>query len=170
MEETKKTALEAGGRLQHDLHQAIFQKFQEAHQGYVAFNVITEKAGIHSILQAHEENYMKVDAALKKTQEKLTRMKRLKWYILDPQSTQVQIWDGFTALALIYTALVTPFEVGFLGAPTSALEPLFVVNRLIDAIFLFDMCLQPFIMFRRAGGEEDYNNLKHFLKQIRGKN
>ena len=70
-EETKKTAVVAGGRLQHDLHQGIFQKFQEAHQGYAAFNVITEKAGIHSILQAQEGTYQNVEAALKKTQEKL---------------------------------------------------------------------------------------------------
>ena len=32
-EETKKTAVVAGGRLQHDLHQSFFERYQEAHQG-----------------------------------------------------------------------------------------------------------------------------------------
>ena len=45
-------------------------------------------------------------------------------------------WDQTIMLILIWTALVTPFEVSFL-------EPdynwLFVVNRVIDCIFLTDM-------------------------------
>jgi hypothetical protein len=32
-------------------------------------------------------------------------------------------------MALIFTALVTPFEVAFLEAAESPLEPLFIVNR-----------------------------------------
>jgi len=42
------------------------------------------------------------------------------------------VWDSVTALALIFTAMVTPFEVGFLPSAESALEALFLINRLLD--------------------------------------
>ena len=52
------------------------------------------------------------------------------WYQIDPRtSTFMSIWDSVTGMALIFTALVTPFEVAFLEAATSPLEPLFIVNR-----------------------------------------
>ena len=57
-------------------------------------------------------------------------------------------WDAITAVALIFTALFTPFEVGYLPAPETALEPLFLVNRTIDVIFIIDMCFQFFLMHR----------------------
>ena len=51
-------------------------------------------------------------------------------------------WDQTIMLILIWTALVTPFEVSFL-------EPdynwLFVVNRVIDCIFLTDMVFTFFM-------------------------
>ena len=73
------------------------------------------------------------------------RRKKLKWYIIDPQSTFMQLWDALTAIALIFTALVTPLEVGFLPAPECPSETLFIVNRLVDSIFIFDMTLQFFL-------------------------
>ena len=39
------------------------------------------------------------------------------WYIIDPLSDGVKRWDVTTALALIFTAIATPMEVGFLDAP-----------------------------------------------------
>merc|ERR1719316_528812 len=45
-------------------------------------------------------------------------------------------------LALIYTALMTPYEVGFLE---TKLDALFVVNRIIDVIFVKDMIMNFFV-------------------------
>ena len=42
---------------------------------------------------------MSKDTPFQKEQERLMRMKRLKWYILDPQSLPVQCWDAMTAIA-----------------------------------------------------------------------
>ena len=70
------------------------------------------------------------------------------WYILTPHSRWMGAWDGVTAVALVYTAIVTPFEVGFLSAPKSAAEPLFIINRMVDLVFVFDMCLQFFLCYR----------------------
>ena len=52
------------------------------------------------------------------------------WYQIDPRKSKVMgYWDSITGLALIFTALVTPFEVAFLEAAESAGEPMFIVNR-----------------------------------------
>lgn len=73
------------------------------------------------------------------------------WYIIDPRKSQcIGYWDGLTALALIFTALVTPYEVAFLPPATSALEPLFLANRVIDMIFVCDMLLNFFLMSEAA--------------------
>ena len=77
--------------------------------------------------------------------EKRGRQKKLKWYIIDPQSTMMQTWDAMTAIALIFTAIVTPLEVGFLPAPECPTESMFVINRLVDSVFFFDMVLQFFL-------------------------
>ena len=68
------------------------------------------------------------------------------WYIIDPLSDGVKRWDVTTALALIFTAIATPMEVGFLDAPTSPLDTLFLVNRVVDLVFILDMVLQFFLM------------------------
>ena len=68
---------------------------------------------------------------------------------LDPRkSAFLGFWDAVTGAALIYTAIITPFEVGFLEAPTSASDGWFLINRLIDAVFIFDMGLQFFVMYQ----------------------
>ena len=49
-------------------------------------------------------------------------------------------------IALFFIALVTPFEVAFLPAADSPTEPLFLINRLLDLVFTFDLGLNFFIM------------------------
>lgn len=48
-------------------------------------------------------------------------------------------WDPVVMSALCFTALVTPYEVALLD---TSFDPLFVVNRLIDSVFVVDMILQ----------------------------
>lgn len=54
--------------------------------------------------------------------------------------TLFPFWDSVTTVALLFTVIVTPFEVGFLKAPTSIndLNTLFFINRVVDAIFIVD--------------------------------
>lgn len=63
--------------------------------------------------------------------------------LLNPRSRYVQWWDLTTALALGYTAFVTPFEVG-LGLETS-INALFAVNQLVNLVFIIDVLVQ-FVM------------------------
>lgn len=77
------------------------------------------------------------------------------WYQIDPRtSTFMSVWDSVTGMALIFTALVTPFEVAFLEAATSPLEPLFIVNRGVDLIFIFDIILNFLLVYQENAGPE----------------
>ena len=71
---------------------------------------------------------------------------------LNPRnSTFLPYWDTFVAFVLIYTALMTPYEIAFMEpSPEFTLslfvEPNFVLNRITDIVFVIDIVLQFFIM------------------------
>ena len=70
--------------------------------------------------------------------------KRLKKWVIDPrESKRLFTWDVVTTIALVYTMLLTPFEVAFVDAPKSADTFWFISNRLIDAIFITDVGSEP---------------------------
>jgi hypothetical protein len=62
--------------------------------------------------------------------------------LINPNSLRMQKWGIVVLVALIYTALVTPFEVAYLQSQFNAL---FIVNRFVDVVFLIDMCMQFFL-------------------------
>ena len=45
------------------------------------------------------------------------------------------------AISLLYTCMVTPFEVGMSDKAVTVNDPLFGVNRAVDAIFLADVLI-----------------------------
>ena len=61
---------------------------------------------------------------------------KVPWFLLMPDSKYMQKWDIVTMFALVFTALVTPYEVALL---TTKIDGLFFVNRGIDIIFVKDM-------------------------------
>lgn len=66
--------------------------------------------------------------------------------VIDPRRSKViGYWDSVAGFALLFTATVTPFEVGFLQPPDASVrwtDGLFLLNRMIDLIFIVDMALQ----------------------------
>ena len=89
---------------------------------------------------------------------KMTKEERLAWqqapktYRLKHQLskfvdslTLFPLWDMVTSIALIFTAVFTPFEVGFL-ANSAPDEPIFIINRVVDGIFVLDMMINFFLM------------------------
>jgi hypothetical protein len=77
-------------------------------------------------------------------------------------------------LALIFTALVTPWEVAFITASTE-IDFLFVLNRIVDSIFFFDMLAQFFIMVpddatatRSGGVRYETNRVAIARRYLRG--
>ena len=69
-------------------------------------------------------------------------------FVIDPRESAIlSFWDGVTTIALVYTALLTPFEVGFLQASTT-IDAWFIINRVLDLIFVADMGLQFFVVYQ----------------------
>eukprot|EP00966_Prymnesium_polylepis_P030101 699715-Prymnesium_polylepis.1 len=87
-------------------------------------------------------------------------------YVIDPRKSRFSlVWDVVSVVVLVFTALVTPFEVAFInpfGEPVAeypesnengyvlgeqrpvpdVVDALFVLNRIVDCAFLFDFFLQ----------------------------
>ena len=64
------------------------------------------------------------------------------WQVVNPRHRYVQSWDLMTLHLLVFTALVTPYEISFMdGLGGVNVEMLFWVNQLINIIFLVDMWL-----------------------------
>eukprot|EP00854_Cymbomonas_tetramitiformis_P020165 gene20165-24136_t len=61
--------------------------------------------------------------------------KSSKW-VIDPRWPIMRKWDMVTFLLLVFTALVTPYEVAFLSTDLNAM---FFVNRLVDTLFIIDL-------------------------------
>lgn len=77
------------------------------------------------------------------------------WFLIDPRhSVAMKVWDVVTCTALLFTAVITPYEVGFLPPPQSSLELLFIVNRIIDLAFLIDIGVHFVLMFPDTDSEQ----------------
>ena len=59
--------------------------------------------------------------------------------IISPKSKFSQRWDLLMIILLLYTAVVTPFEVAFLSETVP--EGLFAINRLVDMCFFADIVI-----------------------------
>jgi hypothetical protein len=76
------------------------------------------------------------------------------WFIIDPRTNRhLKYLDIMTSTALIFTAIVTPYEVGFIRS--SNVDTLFVLNRLVDFLFLIDLVLQFVIMVPPHAGSSN---------------
>lgn len=78
-------------------------------------------------------------------------------WILDPVSSTVLHHNNFAqVIALVYTAIFTPFEVALLGGqdgfwtPHGMLLSRVWLNTIVDVIFLVDMALQVVTPYRRS--------------------
>lgn len=60
--------------------------------------------------------------------------------LLDSHSPFIMKWDVITLFLLIWTSILTPFEVAFITS--EQIDILFLLNRIVDLSFLFDILLQ----------------------------
>lgn len=95
-------------------------------------------------------------------------------WVIDPRyDAWIGYWDLVTSMALIFTALVTPVEVSFLkpaDIPARWTRPLFVLNRIIDSVFIFDMFLQLRVAYQAGDSNhaklwvhDPWRIVKHYL-------
>ncbi|KAJ3292516.1 hypothetical protein HK104_005214 [Borealophlyctis nickersoniae] len=69
--------------------------------------------------------------------------------LFDSTSVFLKRWDLLSLVLLLFTASVTPFETAFVTGPTQ-IDVLFLINRAVDLVFLFDMFVQMRSPFRDA--------------------
>ena len=86
----------------------------------------------------------RVDEVEKQVEAFRERLKTPDWLIM-PESKLMQKWDMVTINALLFTAVVTPYEVACLE---TELNVLFFINRMVDCIFIVDMGLSFCVAFR----------------------
>lgn len=79
-------------------------------------------------------------------------------YLLDPRSRMMRRWDVLIAVALVYTATVTPYEVAFLDTKSSARMtadaatfPVYLLNLLVDITFFVDLLFNFNLMYADDG-------------------
>ncbi|KAH8068473.1 voltage-gated potassium channel [Aureococcus anophagefferens] len=78
------------------------------------------------------------------------RLKRSSGGVLDPNGDYMARWDIITTLFLLFTAIVTPVEVGFtrqLGGPPEQWA-IWWINRLVDLVFIKDIGVQFFLPYQ----------------------
>lgn len=82
-------------------------------------------------------------------------------HVLNPDEDFCRNWDVLTAALLIFVALVTPFELGFLETNVDDADGLFlfVVNRLVDLVFFVDIFVQFNISFVDDNGKQVVSRL-----------
>jgi hypothetical protein len=76
-----------------------------------------------------------IEVAVSKLEEKEGKNK----WAISPDTTVMRKWDTIVMMLLVFTSIVTPFEVAFLP---SRIDSLFWINRIVDACFIADMVIQ----------------------------
>lgn len=94
-------------------------------------------ASAKSSTRAIEGLFRNPDSSISQ-RRKIEKMKRNPW-VLSPRKPWVQKWDLGMTLLLVYTIIMTPYEVAFLQPHYDAL---FVLNQLASVYFLIDMTVQ----------------------------
>ena len=101
--------------------------------------------------------YQRAHAAVKR------QIKNLGKSTISPQSKFLGRWDLVTATAMLWTAFVTPFQIGFLEPIESPSSALSILNRLVDLVFVADMAITFFVPYRESphrGGMWTFDNKK----------
>ena len=86
----------------------------------------------------------------------VAEMRRFLWgrqrgCVIDPRYSQfIVIWDLVTAVGCLFTALFTPYEVAFMEAASSPFDPVFLINQLMTIVFVLDLLLNFFLMYRAS--------------------
>ncbi|KAH8096566.1 voltage-gated potassium channel [Aureococcus anophagefferens] len=109
---------------------------------------VTSKHKYAASEEGKEEQAPSDGGALKPSAELIAEVERVRVrlknsgdrWVLDPSTKHYRRWDFMTFTALVFTAVVTPVEVGFFTE--IRFDALFFVNRFVDAIFISDIFIQ----------------------------
>jgi hypothetical protein len=82
--------------------------------------------------------------------EKLSDIAKSHRFRIHPEGSFMVKWDMMMLVALLFTAIVTPYEIAFIE--TVPWDTMFTVNRAVDILFLFDLIFSFFVMFYDTDG------------------
>jgi len=85
-------------------------------------------------------------------------------WLIKAHDERIQRWDMLGLVAVVYTAVVTPFDVSFLEPKIDAV---FFLNRTIDCYFIVDMIFQFFLMPQDKLGRYIKNQKKVAMLYLR---
>ena len=119
--------------------------------------------GRHGVEEAEE--FRRQIAVYAKMYRESNRHKR---FVLHPRRHKrlLSFWDLLTTLALVYTATLTPFEVAFIPpmvGPAAFKESWYLMNRVLDGVFLVDMGIQFVLAFEK----QDARGLRQWVDDRR---
>ncbi|KOO24295.1 voltage-gated ion channel superfamily [Chrysochromulina tobinii] len=80
----------------------------------------------------------------------VARLRKFKRGLLNPNSTTMQVLDLLTLLALGFTVLVTPYEVGLILNPITSLD---YANYVVNVIFFLGIITQFFLPYHEKAQE-----------------
>ena len=83
------------------------------------------------------------------------------WYIVSPKHRWMASWDKAMIVALLFTAIITPFEVAFV--PTTLGNTMWWINRLVDMYFLSDIVLNFCMAFFDTNESQVLYLVQHFI-------
>lgn len=81
--------------------------------------------------------------------------------VINPERTFMQYWDAITIVAMAFVAVVSPVQVAFLE---TQMDAMFMVNCIVDCVFIADLILQFFLMYHVRTGFG--NRLEHRRSRI----
>jgi potassium voltage-gated channel Eag-related subfamily H protein 7 len=81
--------------------------------------------------------------------KRLDALREEEAWMIRPDNPALQKWDFAILIALLFTAVITPFEVAFLD---TKLDVLFIINRVIDCVFICDMGKEFNLMYFHENG------------------
>jgi potassium voltage-gated channel Eag-related subfamily H protein 7 len=84
--------------------------------------------------------------------------------VFDPSKGFMKGWDSCVACALLFTAAITPFEIGFLD---TAINAMFVLNRVVDVVFFVDIYINLKLAYFDANTGWVYDPSKCMRRYLR---
>ena len=93
--------------------------------------------GVNSLSMGHL-----VQAAVATAQSNPTKFPtRRSGYIVSPLAPWKMSWDKLVLASMVYTAIITPFQIGFVDTDVQAVDALFILDRMVDVVLVTDFCL-----------------------------
>ena len=113
-----------------------------------------------------EARRLSVGSYLKSAEKRMEEIDRSERGLIKPGTQFTNWWDIIMIVALVFTTIVTPYEVALTS--NVALNWLFALNRIVDSIFWVDMYVNFHMIFQTDSGATMTNRSAIRQRYLRG--